>query len=538
MTIFGGLAPRGTARSRFGSLAAVESIAPAGQQLDSEVRAALEPRFGRDLSGVRIHADQETALAVEQLNAGAIASGHGIAFAPGRYDPRSRRGLRRLAHELAHVIQYQQVGPAPRPRSEPGDHAEQEARSAAAALEWGTLREAYPTLTADVESGPGRFVPPKPVLRAAPAAVSLVELTYDDGPDPAPARNTRHVLDALKAAGARATFYLVGKKVAQGDNWRLVFDMAASGQWLGNHAFDWGDAKDDHIFLHGTAEQRAEKILLTEWAIRDALIRGRDAAKSAKTWDSIPAASQAYIEDVIAHGTGRFRTPGFGSHAWKADGATTGAAIASANRVLAAAGLRPFAVTDTGIIPYEGVDVDPHDYKSGRTKEGIFSQVALHTSANDKSILLHSRVAATAEVTPKILEHLNRRGYSFDPTPQGALGSLRPEPGFAGLGTISNPPSHAQIAAARSFLSSRLDAMGPFFAGSIAIGIFQLAQQAGSQEVDDFIAWVRTTSVKTPDGVVPLANWMAANPEWREFLGFYENWRLSKPFPKVPGVTQ
>jgi len=111
-------------------------------------------------------------------------------------------------------------------------------------------------------------------------------LTYDDGPDSA--GNTRAVLNALNVAGARATFYLVGKRVVQDDNWRIVFDIAAAGHWLGNHAYDWNDVTDNHIFLSGTSEERAEKILQTERAIRDALIQGRDNAQKNKTWDTIP----------------------------------------------------------------------------------------------------------------------------------------------------------------------------------------------------------------------------------------------------------
>jgi hypothetical protein len=209
----------------------------------------MEPRFGSDFSRVRVHSDPATLAFVKEQQAAAISSGSDIAFAEGRYEPQTGRGLRLLAHELAHVAQYQQAGPGARRISEPSDPAEQEAHRTAAAFGWGGLRDAYPSLTTAVETEAGGRSPPAlPMLTRAPAAFSRVQLTYDDGPDTA--GNTRHVLDALNAAGARATFYLVGKRVAQGDNWRIVFDMAASGQLLGNHAFDWNDATDDHIFLH------------------------------------------------------------------------------------------------------------------------------------------------------------------------------------------------------------------------------------------------------------------------------------------------
>jgi hypothetical protein len=65
----------------------------------------------------------------------------------------------------------------------------------------------------------------------------------------------------------------------------------------------------------------------------------------------------------------------------------------------------------------------------------------------------------------------------------------------------------------------------------------QIAQRAGQAEVDAFIAEIRSTTVQTADGPVPLANWMNANPEWSLFAGFYENWRTQQPFPRVRGVT-
>lgn len=58
----------------------------------------LEAAFGRDLSAVRIHRDQEEA---PDHGATAFTSGRDIYFAPGGY------GSETLAHEVAHVIQQQ-----------------------------------------------------------------------------------------------------------------------------------------------------------------------------------------------------------------------------------------------------------------------------------------------------------------------------------------------------------------------------------------------------------------------------------------------
>lgn len=378
---------------------------------------------------------------------------------------------------------------------------------------------------------------PAVAARTATARIQRVQLTYDDGPDSA--GNTAAVLKALNDAGAKATFYLVGKRVAQGSNWKTVFQIAASGHWLGNHAYDWDDVTDNHIFLKGTATERAEKILNTEWSIRDALIQGRDDAKAGKTWDAIPKTARDYIEDVIAHGTGRFRTPGFKSKWWNTDGSTTLAAIASANTVLAAVGLRPLQVTEVSSwgLTHEGVDIDPEDWRSGRTKEQVETKVKDKLSSNSQSILLHSRIAATAAATPEVLKAIGDKSFSYDPTVQGDLGAKVPKAGFAGLSTISKPPTSTEIAAAKKFLFDGYKGYGPYLSASLALGIFQMAAASSQAEVLAFAKDIKGTTVETPDGTVPMANWLMANPDWGLFATFFENWMTSKPFPKIKGVT-
>jgi peptidoglycan/xylan/chitin deacetylase (PgdA/CDA1 family) len=58
-------------------------------------------------------------------------------------------------------------------------------------------------------------------------------LTFDDGPDP---RWTPAVLDALAAAGARATFFVLGPCVAAHPD--LVRRAAGEGHAIGVHAYD------------------------------------------------------------------------------------------------------------------------------------------------------------------------------------------------------------------------------------------------------------------------------------------------------------
>jgi hypothetical protein len=76
-----------------------------GSPLPDGVRAAMEPRFGIDFSGVRVHTDGEAAQMARNLGARAFASGEEIYFGAGRYEPSSRAGKRLVAHELTHVVQ-------------------------------------------------------------------------------------------------------------------------------------------------------------------------------------------------------------------------------------------------------------------------------------------------------------------------------------------------------------------------------------------------------------------------------------------------
>ncbi len=76
-----------------------------GRPLDSETRAFFEPRFGDDLSHVRVHADQSAADSAEAIDAKAYTYGRDMVFGAGQYAPETDAGKRLLAHELAHVRQ-------------------------------------------------------------------------------------------------------------------------------------------------------------------------------------------------------------------------------------------------------------------------------------------------------------------------------------------------------------------------------------------------------------------------------------------------
>ena len=76
-----------------------------GQPLSESSRAFMEPRFGQDFSGVRVHTDSRSAGAAKGLNAQAFTRGQDIYFGEGRYQPSTPQGQRLLGHELTHTIQ-------------------------------------------------------------------------------------------------------------------------------------------------------------------------------------------------------------------------------------------------------------------------------------------------------------------------------------------------------------------------------------------------------------------------------------------------
>lgn len=94
----GGGAASPAARSAIGSMGS-------GAPLPASERAFFEPRFGRDLSGVRVHDGPAADAASQSIAARAFTLGSDIAFARGEYRPGTGEGRQLMAHELAHVMQ-------------------------------------------------------------------------------------------------------------------------------------------------------------------------------------------------------------------------------------------------------------------------------------------------------------------------------------------------------------------------------------------------------------------------------------------------
>jgi len=111
------------------------------QPLDAAVRLEMQPRFGRDLSSVRVHTDERAAESAQAVDAAAYTVGNDVVFGRGRYAPQSAAGRQLIAHELTHVAQQDvrsvpdqvELGPA-------SDELEREATAGARDVAGGAAR--------------------------------------------------------------------------------------------------------------------------------------------------------------------------------------------------------------------------------------------------------------------------------------------------------------------------------------------------------------------------------------------------------------
>lgn len=84
---------------------AIQEIQGQGAPLARSIRAFMEPRFGNDFSGVRVHTAPHAAELAKGLGARAFTVGRDVVFGASEYRPEATEGRRLLAHELAHVVQ-------------------------------------------------------------------------------------------------------------------------------------------------------------------------------------------------------------------------------------------------------------------------------------------------------------------------------------------------------------------------------------------------------------------------------------------------
>jgi len=107
-------------------------LAASGRPLDRATLQAMEGRFGRDFSQVRVHTDAPAADAARALHARAFTVGDHIAFGSGEYRPDTRDGRRLLAHELTHTVQQSGGGAPTAVQRDPLPSPDAEAPSATA----------------------------------------------------------------------------------------------------------------------------------------------------------------------------------------------------------------------------------------------------------------------------------------------------------------------------------------------------------------------------------------------------------------------
>lgn len=76
-----------------------------GQPISQDIREPIEQSLNHDLSGVRVHADDQSDKLNRSLQSVAFTRGQDIFFKQGTYQPRNREGQKLLIHELTHVVQ-------------------------------------------------------------------------------------------------------------------------------------------------------------------------------------------------------------------------------------------------------------------------------------------------------------------------------------------------------------------------------------------------------------------------------------------------
>jgi hypothetical protein len=117
-----------------------EVLKSPGQPLDMGTRSLMEPRFGCDFSGVRVHTDEAAAESARAVSAKAYTAGSHVVFGARRHEPDNSAGQHVMAHELTHVVQ-QASGPVVGTTveegfsiSHPDDHFEREASAMSGGL--------------------------------------------------------------------------------------------------------------------------------------------------------------------------------------------------------------------------------------------------------------------------------------------------------------------------------------------------------------------------------------------------------------------
>ncbi len=113
----------------------------------------------------------------------------------------------------------------------------------------------------------------------------VVALTFDDGPSPV---WTPKILDELKKAGVKATFFMLGRHVEQYPD--VAKRVAAEGHEIGNHTYD------HHVLIYYKTEELEKEIKDAEKIIKNATGKTTRYFRPPKAW--LTAAEKQKIEDM------------------------------------------------------------------------------------------------------------------------------------------------------------------------------------------------------------------------------------------------
>lgn len=186
----------------------------------------------------------------------------------------------------------------------------------------------------------------------------IVALTFDDGPSP---EWTPQILDELKAAGVKATFFMIGKHVEQYPD--LARRVAREGHEIGNHSYD------HHGIFYYTKEELYKEVFDTE----------------------------EIIEAVTGITTLYFRPP----KAWISDNEKKWLKEKGYRVILWTLNSKDWVTFDDKyIIKYLLRRVQPGDIFLFHDSGGIFG-------------IEHGDRHETVKTIPRLVEELRRRGYRF-----------------------------------------------------------------------------------------------------------------------------
>jgi peptidoglycan/xylan/chitin deacetylase (PgdA/CDA1 family) len=188
------------------------------------------------------------------------------------------------------------------------------------------------------------------IVCQGPPARPEIALTFDDGPHPT---STRQVLAALAAAGARATFFVLGAKAQKAPD--VLREMTATGHELGVH----GDTHDRLLSL------RHPDAIAASFARAGAVV---EAATGARPHLCRPPLGHVSPRTAVAA-----RRLGLVLVGWSVrsrDGRASTTAAQATRRVLA--GLRPGAI----VLMHDAAERDDHEPVAATALPTILDEIA------------------------------------------------------------------------------------------------------------------------------------------------------------------